>query len=139
MRIYTKTIRDGCHIGEIVWICHYNRPDLHKKALRNVPPTKVMVMDNAILPKNKTVYYSDTHFAPIGKSGEPTKKVISPVDNTGFRSRCGNELFVFTTEEECIKEWNDQLEEHCGRLDVIIANAAKYWKDDKATLLAAMK
>jgi len=135
MQIETSKIRDGEMIGEIVWICHYNRPDLDKKPLRNVPPTKVLVRSNDELPKNKRVYYSGTHFSPIGKSGKATAKVISPVDNTGYRSLCGNELFVFTTEEECIEEWNKQIDE-CGlRLDERIANATKYWSDQKIALI----
>lgn len=133
--IETSSIRNGARIGEIVWICHYHRPDLDKKALRNVPPTKVMVMDNEILPKNKTVYYSKTHFAPLNKKGEPTKKVISPVDNTGYRSRAGTELFVFDCEIDCRVEWNNQLSEHCDRVDALIENAAKRWVDEKARLI----
>lgn len=130
----TTDIRNGAKIGEVVWICHYNRPDLNKKALRNVPPTKVMVMSNDTLPKNKTVYYSITHFAPLNNKDEPTKKVISPVDNTGYRQRAGNELFTFDNEIDCRAEWSRQISEHCKRIDVKIENAAKYWIDEKAKL-----
>ena len=139
MKIETKVIRDGGNIGDVVWICHYNRPDLHKKPLRNLPPMQVVVTDNSILPKNKTVYYSDTHFAPLNKKGEPTKKVISPVDNTGWRSLCGNELFVFTTEEECNAEWNKQIQAHCDMIDVEIATAKQKWIDDKDRLINTLK
>ena len=134
MQIETSSIRNGARIGEIVWVCHYHRPDLDKKALRNVPPTKVMVMDNEILPKNKTVYYSKTHFAPLNKKGEPTKKVISPVDNTGYRSRSGTELFVFDCHIECGVEWNKQVAEHCERINIKIATASKIWIDEKERL-----
>ena len=134
MRIDTSDIRDGKHIGEIVWICHYNRPDLNKKALRNVPPTKVIVVDNDVLPNNKRVYYSLTHFIPLNKDDKPLKKVISPVDNTGFRTRSGNELYVFTDEEECIQEWNNQLVEHCVRIDVVINSAAAIWVAERVKL-----
>lgn len=135
MQIKTADIRNGAMVGEIVWICHYHRPDLQKKALRNVPPTQVLIRDNTELPKNKRVYYSQTHFSPINKQEEPLAKVISPVDNTGYRSRHGTELFVFTTEEECIAEWNRQIKAHCERIDVMIANAAQIWVDEKEALL----
>jgi len=138
MQIETKVIRGGGHIGDTVWICHYNRPDLQKKALRNIPPTKAVVTDNCVLPANKTVYYSETHFVPLNKAGKPLKKVISPVDNTGFRSRLGNELFVFTTEDECKAKWNSQLRECCGRIDDEIANAAQGWIDQKVDLTKRM-
>ena len=107
MELVTKEIREGKHLGEIVWITHYSQPDLDKKALRNVPPTKCLIQPEETA--GKKVYYSETYFAPIGKNGEPTKRVISPVDNTGYRSHCGNELFVFTTEAEANEQWNEQV------------------------------
>ena len=69
-----------------------------------------------MLRDDKRVYYSETHFVPYSKKGKLLNKVISPVDNTGFRSREGNDLFVFTTEKECIEEWNKQIDECCERI-----------------------
>lgn len=137
--IPTSEVRDGKHNGKTVWICHYNRPDLEKKALRNIPPTKVLICSNDELPKNKTVYYSVSHFRPIGKTGKPGSKVISPVDNTGYRMRSGNELFVFESEEECKASWNYQLQTHIERLDDLIENAANRWRKEKATLVEAIE
>jgi len=134
MRIDTKKIMGGQLVGDIVWICHYHRPDMQKKALRNVPPTKVIVRDNSELPKNKRVYYSKNHFSPLNKSGDPTAKVISPVDNTGYRSRSGSMLYVFDNEAECIAEWNKQLFNHIEVIDELIAGAAKHWQDEKDKL-----
>lgn len=128
MRIQTSEIREGKHIGEVVWICHYLRPDLDKKTLRNIPPTKVIVRSNDELPENKTVYYSKCHFSPLSKKGTPTSKVISPVDNTGYRMRHGNELYVFTDEIECIAEWNEQVKEVCSRAYEKELNAASIWR-----------
>ena len=107
MKLDTSKIREGHMIGETVWVCSYHRPDLNKKALRNVPPTKCIV--TSIDDTKKTVYYSKTYFAPIGKNGEATKKVISPVDNTGYRMHCGNEIDVFDNEYECNSLWNNQV------------------------------
>jgi len=64
MRYDTKEVRDGKLDGEIVWICHYHRPYLRKKPLRNVPPTKVLIRPLSDLPENKTVYYSHSFFSP---------------------------------------------------------------------------
>lgn len=135
MQIKTEDIRNGGHIGEEVWICHYLRPDLNKKPLRNVPPTRVLIRPSSDLPENKRVYYSKAYFSPIGKNGQPTAKVISPVDNTGHRMYVGNELFVFTTEEECVALWNEQVQECCERIDYEIENAAKTWRLEKEKLI----
>ena len=111
----TEKVRKGEMNGKTVWICHYNKPDLNKKPLRNVPPTKCIVVSNDELPKNKTVYYSESHYRPIGKNGNPTSKVISPVDNTGYRSYCGNMLFTFESEIDCVAKWNSQIKEVTDR------------------------
>jgi len=139
VRIETKQVRIGQLDGKIVWICHYNRPDMHKKALRNLPPTKVIIRSNDELPKNKTVYYSASHFSPLSKKGLPLAKVISPVDNTGYRSRAGNELHVFDNEEECNDAWNTQLSAHMEDLDSLIENASLYWREEKQILAKALK
>ena len=138
MQIETKEVRDGKHTGKEVWICHYLQPDLDKKALRNIPPTKVLIKSNSELPKNKAVYYSEDHFSPINKSGKVLSKVISPVDNTGFRGRCGNELYVFTDERECVKEWNDQINNACKRLEQKELNAAEIWRKKKEDLALSL-
>lgn len=105
----TEKVRKGEMDGKTVWICHYNKPDLNKKPLRNVPPTKCLVVSNDKLPKNKTVYYSKSHYLAIGKNGKTTARVISPVDNTGYRGYCGNMLFTFECESDCVEEWNKQI------------------------------
>lgn len=107
MKLETKKIREGHHLGEVVWVTSYSRPDIDKRPLRSVSPTKCVIC--SINETNKKVYYSETYFAPLNKKDELTKKVISPVDNTGFRSYCGNEIDVFTTEDEAIAAWNSQV------------------------------
>ena len=105
----TREVQEGKRNGDTVWVCHYNQPNLDKKPLRNIPPTKCMVVCNSELRKNKRVYYSESHFRPIGKNGKVTAKVISPVDNTGYRSLQGNPLSTFSNREDCECEWNDML------------------------------
>ena len=135
MQIKTKDVREGAKTGQEVWICHYLRPDLNKKPLRNIPPTKVLIQSNDALPKNKTVYYSHTHFVPISKSGKVLAKIISPVDNTGYRMLAGNELNIFTTEKECISKWNEEVDLVCSKLEAKELSAAEQWRLQKEALL----
>jgi hypothetical protein len=125
MRISTKEVRDGMHNGKVVWICHYNQPDLNKRPLRNVPPTKVLVRDNS--EANKRIFYSKSHFAKLGKGGKTTSVIISPVDNTGYRSLAGNELFVFDCESECIAEFNKQVDSVIMAVEFEIKTAQQLW------------
>lgn len=106
----TQKVRDGELDYNYFWICRYDRPDINKKPLRCIPPTKCIVRGNEDLPAGKVVYHSKSHFRPIGKNGNPISKIISPVDNTGNRSRAGNMLYTFKSEIECIESWNSQLE-----------------------------
>ena len=131
MKIETREVMNGLRDGEQVWICHYLRPDLDKKPLRNVPPTLVQVVNNSSLPKNKRVYYSASHFLPVAKNGSLKSTVISPVDNTGYRSMSGNPLNVFDSEQECIECWNEELSEVMRRLDDMIANSQAAWQHQK--------
>jgi hypothetical protein len=117
MKLKTELIREGRRVGEIVWVCDYRQPDLSIKPIRHVPPTKVAIVSNDDLPKNKTVYYSKTHFVPVNKKGALLKKVISPVDNTGFRSRSGEEINVFENECECINFYRKQCDDIIKRLE----------------------
>jgi len=138
MQIDTKEVREGKHDGDVVWVCHYNRPDMNKKALRNIPPTKVLIRPESELPKNKVVYYSESFFSPLNRQGNPLAKVISPVDNTGYRSNVGNELFVFDNEKDCDFEWARQVQSHVVVLDGLIRGAAKHWQTEKNILLNSL-
>tara|TARA_R110000851_G_scaffold104432_1_gene222143 strand:- start:42 stop:461 length:420 start_codon:yes stop_codon:yes gene_type:complete len=135
MRIETKSVRDGKYLGKNVWICHYHRPDMQKKPLRNIPPTKVLIRSIDDLPKGKKVYYSEVFFSPLNKKGEPLAKVISPVDNTGYRGYCGNELYIFNNEKECNEHWNNQLNNYFVKLDELIFTASDDWRKQKEELL----
>lgn len=110
MAIDISEITTGSRDGEIVFVCDYRRPDIHKKAIRCVQPTKVMVCNNEENPPRKTVYYSKSHFVPVGVGDVPLKKVIAPFDNTGYRSYTGESVQVFETYAECVACWNKQLD-----------------------------
>lgn len=97
-------------IGRTVWICDYRFLDISKKPIRHVKPTEVLVVSNDELPSNKTVYYSDIHFKPIGNKGIPLKQIIAPFDNTGYRSFTGTSLNIFITKKECVECYLEQCE-----------------------------
>lgn len=128
----TERVRNGEMNDETVWICHYLQPDLNKKPLRNVPPTKCMVMSNEGI--KKTVYYSKSHYRPINAKGKVLAKVISPVDATGHRGYCGNMLYTFDNEADCVKAWNEMLEEVMERVQIEIDTAENFWRKKKDTL-----
>jgi len=139
MRIETKRVRDGKHLGEKEWICHYNRPDMHKKPLRNLPPTEVLIRPLSELPKNKKVYCSEVFLSPLNNKGDPLAKVISPVDNTGYRSYCGNEIYIFDSEKGCKQHWNTQLNNYFVKLDELIFTAADNWRNQKEDLMKCIE
>jgi len=107
----------GPHVGQKVWICDYRQPDLDKKAIRHVPPTEVFIVSNAENTTNKRIYYSETHFRPIGKNGEPSSKMIGIFDNTGYRSFAGTPLHVFDNKDECVEFYNDQADKIISAID----------------------
>lgn len=94
-----------------VWICDYRFNDIQEKPIRHLPPQEVAVISNTELPKNKTVYYSEFHFRPLGKKGNVLSSVISPYDNTGYRSYTGVSINIFLDKDECIEHYLNQCYE----------------------------
>ena len=109
MEIKHTEIVNGQRDGEILFVCDYRRPDKNKKPIRSLPPTEVMVMSNSTT--SKRVYYSESHFRPLGKDNTPKSRVIPVFDNTGYRMLTGNPVYIFTTEEECVSKWNEMIQE----------------------------
>lgn len=116
MQIDYKEIINGSRNGEIFYVCAYFRPDKNKKPIRSLSPIEVMVMDNSTTVKR--IYYSESHFRPVSKNGSVSNRVIPVFDNTGFRSRTGNPLHIFTTEKECKSKWNEMIQEEIEKLEV---------------------
>lgn len=136
MRLSTKKMREGKYDNKIVWICDYNQPDFHKKPLRKVVPVECIIISNDQLPNKKTINYSESHFVVLKKNKEPSKKVISPVDNTGYRWYPGNELYIYDNETECITKWNELINEHVKKLDQYFQNYIEGLKLDIINLKA---
>lgn len=100
MKLKTKDLQDGKHIGEELWVCDYRYSDFNNKPIRHVPPIKVNCL--SIDETDKTVYYSECFF----REGKKKSSLIKLFDNTGYRSFPGIALEVFTTEQECIDAYN---------------------------------
>ena len=114
MKVDTKEITDGNLDGQVFWVCdfRFNEYSEATKPLRHVKPTEVIVVCNESLPKNKTVYYSESHFLPLNKQGDPIKsKIIAPFDNTGYRALTGTPLNIFTDEAECKSHYKKQCDD----------------------------
>lgn len=117
MEINIEDITRGRLDGQIVFICDYRlNDDAMNKPIRTQPPIPVMVMSNTSLPKNKKIYYSDSHFVKLKKDGLLSATVIPVYDNTGYRTYTGVPLRVFDNLDECINVYNDLLSIATDRL-----------------------
>ena len=100
-----KEVAEGKMDGEIVWVCDFRYDNYGEKPIRKILPTKVMVRSNS--ESIRTFYYSESHFARLSKKGEPLKsKLIALVDNTGYRNRSGQPLWIFPDEKSCVHQFN---------------------------------
>lgn len=94
-------------LGKMVWICDYRaNEDPKKKPIRGIEPTPVVVTDAK--ETNKTIYYSPIYFRPV-KNGHVMSKVITPMDNTGYRGYTGESVNIFYTVEDCVKCYREQV------------------------------
>jgi len=125
MQIEIKDITDGKFNGKKLWICDFRFSDYNNsKPIRHIKPVQVLVCSNSDLPKNKTVYYSESHLKKISKKGEPLKSgIIAPFDNTGYRSYTGTPLNAFDDKKECIEFYKKQCES--------VAKGWKEWRKNK--------
>ena len=115
--IVDKKIKEG----DTLWITdfRFGSDGALNKPIRHVKPTKVKLVSNSELPKNKTVYYSNYHFRPINKNGETSKsRIIAPYDNTGYRSYTGVSLNIFTDEKECKDFYIDLCKNRLVDIDI---------------------
>ena len=135
----SKKPLDKFKVGETVYICDYrlNR-DHDARPIRHVKPTKVMIVSNNELPKNKTVYYSEYHFRPFNKNGTLSTRVIAPFDNTGYRSYTGICVNIFKTLDECTKCFVAQCNEVAnGYKETLAYYTEKYTEEINSALYEA--
>jgi len=137
MRIPIEEVKDGRRDGEIVWVCDYRIPDLNKKAIRAVHPTRTVILNESETSSN--IYYSKSYFAPLDSKGKAKRTVISPADNTAYRSYPGIPLHVFTTEEECNDCYNEQCNVIIAAIDKKLASIVDELETQKQEILARKK
>lgn len=136
MELDIKIIRElGPHVGTKVWVCDYRQDDLDKKAARHVPPTEVIIVSNDENPPPKRIYYSNTHFRGLTKTGEAGSKVIGIYDNTGYRSNPGVPLHVFDNKDECVEFYNAQADKIISAIDSRITHAVVRLQNHKQEVL----
>lgn len=104
------------NLHKTFWVCDYRKPDFNKKAIRNVKPTLVTVLDEnhfeGLGRKYPRVYYSKFVIIPVDvdtKGNLKYAKHIAPYDNTGYRSYKGIPLNVFDNYKECVDFYNTQV------------------------------
>jgi len=101
-------ITSGKLNGKFVWICDLRYNNYSDKPIRHIKPIRVLIRGND--KTKKTIYYSESHFIGLNKTGVPVEsKIYAPFDNTGFRSRTGIPLNCFDNEDECFKFYKKQL------------------------------
>lgn len=111
MKIDVTEICHGKWNNKEIWICDFRQVSAGTKPIRNIKPQKAQVLSNDLIESKKTIYYSKSHLRPIGASGKVLSKIISPVDNTGYRSKSGVHINAFTTEDECRECFREQVQE----------------------------
>lgn len=154
MRIVTKEVRDGKHDGKVVWVSQYLQPDLHKKPLRHVRPTKVMIIplvrpveavpasdgvEAVEAVKGERMKYTWSYFSPINDKGKVLKKRIQPTDSTGWRSYCGNEINVFENEDECRESYTKEVKLVAAKVKVQSEVARQGWLNEYDNLMELIK
>lgn len=128
MRIDVDKVIDGSMRGQIVYACDYRKPDLDKKAIRNVSPEKCVIYTEKDFEeagkKWPSVYYSNTVLLPLNKKDEPVwSRPIKVFDNTGYRSYTGVPIEFFDNMEECIAAYNNAVHEIIEMYQRAILNA----------------
>lgn len=102
-------------VGTIFYVCDYRKPDFNKKAIRNVKPTKIIVLDQKhfeeVGKKYPRVYYSNFALIPVDSKGKlKYGSHVPPYDTTGYRSYVGTPINVFDNYEECVDFYNKQID-----------------------------
>lgn len=129
MKIDHNRILNGNLSGHILWVTDLHFRDLQKKAIRNVPPTKVLVRPNSALTKPMSIYYSDYHLVVLGRDNKPTSKIIQLFDNTGYRSRTGSPVLLFTNEKDAKEAYAALAQKFLERVKEEKASVDKLWED----------
>lgn len=116
MKLYISEVtKNSSNTGKTFYVCDYRKPDFNKKAIRNVKPTLITVLDGKHFEgagkKLPRVYYSDFALIPVDSKGKlKYSSNIPPYDNTGYRSYAGVPINVFDNYEECAEFYNYRID-----------------------------
>ena len=117
MIIDAVKVANGDYDGKELFICHLNIPDILKKPLRNIEPTKVLIIsENDPVNKGKRVNYSNSLFQTYSKDGKLSKKTLKIYDNTGYRSFRGNPVYIFDNFDDCVAQWKNDCDQHVQKI-----------------------
>ena len=139
MKYNIKNITTGGMNGKIVYISHFNKPDFDKKPIRNLSPRKVIILSNSELPKNKKIYYSESHFRAVNKAEKVLSTVYPVFDNTGDRARTGEPVNVYSTIEECILDYNCDVRDAYNSMQLYLKSRLKSIDKEMENLLVELK
>lgn len=133
-RVEEYTCENSDHIGKTFYVCDFRRSVNQERAFRDLKPTKAVLItqkqyqeeidkinENADSKKNilaKKIYFSENVFVSLDKNGELNGKKHIPIfDNTGHSARDSHALFVFETEKEARKKYNELLDDYISNLE----------------------
>lgn len=110
-----EVTKNSNNIGKTFYVCDYRKPDFNKKAIRNVKPTLITVLDvkhfEEVSKKYPRVYYSNFALIPVDSRGKlKYSSPVPPYDTTGYRSYAGTPINVFDNYEECVDFYNKQID-----------------------------
>lgn len=111
----SEVTKNSDNVGKTFYVCDHRKPDFNKKAIRNVKPILIIVLDLKNFEeegkKYPRVYYSNFALIPVDSKGKPKYSGhVSPYDNTGYRSYAGTPINVFDNYEECVNFYNQQVD-----------------------------
>lgn len=111
----SEVTKNSSNISKTFYVCDYRKPDFNKKAIRNIKPTKIVVLDQKhfeeVGKKYPRVYYSNFALIPVDSKGKlKYSSPVSPYDTTGYRSYAGVPINVFDNYEECVEFYNYQID-----------------------------
>lgn len=130
----SEVTKNSDNVGKTFWVCDYRKLDFNKKAIRNVKPTKIIVLDQKhfeeVGKKYPRVYYSNFALIPVDSKGKlKYSSPVPPYDTTGYRSYAGVSINVFDNYKECVDFYNYQIDNvvnlYKNRISTVVDNLTK--------------
>lgn len=127
MKLNSLDVIKGKHDGEIVWACKFYKSSLVADFVAfQLKPIKCRVKHKSQTSEkliNLSVDYTQSFLQPIRKNNEGKKEVVNIVHNKR------EVLSVFTTQQECIDEWNLQIKDYILSSELSAIVIATKWNE----------